>query len=195
MANSTTKTLTKYVNGLRKDFDEKYVLELQKELGLKNIHQVPRIEKISLNVGLGRVKDDKRAREAAANTLLKITGQKPLEMMARKSIAGFKIRAGQNKIGVKVTIRGDRMYDFLARLINVVLPRLRDFHGVSKKAFDGNGNYSIGIKEQSVFPEISFEDSAISHGLQINIITSTDNDEYAKALLAKLGMPFEKEKK
>ena len=87
------------------------------------------------------------------------------------------------------------MYDFLARLINVVLPRLRDFHGVSKKAFDGNGNYSIGIKEQSVFPEISFEDSAISHGLQINIITSTDNDEYAKALLAKLGMPFEKEKK
>lgn len=195
MANPTAKAETKYVNSLRKDFDNKYTLELQKELGFKNIHQVPRIEKISLNVGLGRVKDDKRAREAAANTLLKITGQKPLEMMARKSIAGFKIRAGQNKIGVKVTIRGDRMYDFLARLIHVVLPRLRDFHGVSKKAFDGNGNYSIGIKEQTVFPEISFEDSAISHGLQINIVTSTENDEYAKALLTKLGMPFEKEKK
>jgi large subunit ribosomal protein L5 len=195
MANPTAKAETKYVNSLRKDFDNIYTLELQKELGFKNIHQVPRIEKISLNVGLGRVKDDKRAREAAANTLLKITGQKPLEMMARKSIAGFKIRAGQNKIGVKVTIRGDRMYDFLARLIHVVLPRLRDFHGVSKKAFDGNGNYSIGIKEQTVFPEISFEDSAISHGLQINIVTSTENDEYAKALLTKLGMPFEKEKK
>lgn len=184
-----------YVSGLRQEFMTTSISELAKELNLTNVHQVPRLEKISLNVGLGRAKDDKRAREAAANTLLKITGQKPLELMARTSIAGFKIRAGQNKIGMKVTIRGDRMYDFLARLIHVVLPRLRDFHGVSAKAFDGHGNYSIGIKEQSVFPEISFEDSAILHGLQINIVTTTDNDEHAKALLAKLGMPFEKEKK
>ncbi len=188
-------TKTNYVSGLRSEFMTKSVKELAEELNLSNVHQVPRLEKISINVGLGRVKDDKRAREAAANTLLKITGQKPLEMMARKSIAGFKIRAGQNKIGMKVTIRGDRMYDFLARLIHVVLPRLRDFHGVSKIAFDGHGNYSIGIKEQSVFPEISFEDTSILHGLQINIVTTTDNDEHAKALLTKLGMPFEKETK
>src|SRR4051812_9756572 len=129
---------------LKQDFRTKYAAELQKELSLKNPHQVPTIEKIVLNIGMGRAKDDKRAFEVATNTLTKITGQKPIETFARMSIATFKLREG-NKVGLKVTLRGDRMYEFLDRLINVVLPRLRDFHGVSNKAFDRQGNYSIGL--------------------------------------------------
>jgi large subunit ribosomal protein L5 len=184
-----------YKSALRHEFRNKMIPELKDELKLGNINQVPRIEKISINVGLGRAKDDKRLRAAAANTLFNITGQKPIETMAKKSIAGFKIRAGQNKIGIKVTLRGDRMFDFLSQLIHIVLPRLRDFHGVSTKAFDGKGNYSIGLKEQSIFPELSFEDTNVLHGLQINIVTTTDDNDQARALLAKLGMPFEKENK
>jgi len=184
-----------YINPLRKDYNEKLIAELQKDLSLHNVNQVPKLEKISINVGLGKAKDDKRAREAAVNTLLKITGQQPVETMAKKSIAGFKIRAGQNKIGLKVTLRGDVMYDFLSKLVHVVIPRLRDFHGLSRKAFDGRGNYSIGFKEQSIFPELNFEDTAYLHGLQVNLVTSTDDNEQALALLAKLGIPFEKENK
>jgi len=190
MADQTT-----YVNSLHKKYNEALVAELQKELNLGNVNQVPRLEKISINVGLGKAKDDKRAREAATNTLLKITGQKPVETMAKKSIAGFKIRAGQNKLGLKVTLRNDMMYDFLSKLVHVVIPRLRDFHGLSRKAFDGRGNYSIGFKEQSVFPELNFEDTTYLHGLQVNIVTSTDSNEEALALLQKLGIPFEKENK
>lgn len=187
--------MSDYVNPLRKQYKDQFVEELQKELGLSNVNQVPKIEKISINVGLGKAKDDKRAREATINTLFKITGQQPLETMAKKSIASFKIRAGQNKIGLKVTLRGDQMYDFLSKLIHVVIPRLRDFHGLSRKAFDGRGNYSIGFKEQSVFPELNFEDTTYLHGLQVNIVTSTDDNQQAMALLAKLGIPFEKENK
>jgi len=184
-----------YRSALQQTFATELSAQLKDELSLANINQVPKLKKVSINIGLGKAKDDKRAREIAANTLLKITGQKPIELMAKKSIAGFKIRAGQNKIGMKVTLRGDRMYDFLARLVHVVLPRLRDFHGVSTKSFDGRGNYSLGIKEQTVFPEITFEDSAYLHGLQINIVTSAQTDEHAQALLTKLGIPFEKENK
>jgi large subunit ribosomal protein L5 len=143
---------------------------------------------------LGRAKDDKRAFEVATNTLQKITGQKPIETFAKVSIATFKLREG-NKIGLKVTLRGERMYEFLDRLINVVLPRLRDFHGVSKKAFDKQGNYSIGITEQSIFPELSFEETTTSHGMQVIIVTTATSAEHGRALLTKFGMPFEKESK
>jgi len=179
---------------LREAYKTKFVAELQKELGLENVHQVPRLEKITINVGLGKAKDDKRVFEAAANTLTKITGQKPVETVAKKSIAGFKLREG-NKIGLKVTLRGDRMYEFLDRLITLVLPRLRDFHGVSAKAFDRQGNYSIGLVDQSVFPELSFEDTTVAHGLQVVFTISGGNPAHSRALLERFGMPFEKEAK
>lgn len=186
-------TETKYISRLKQLYNDSYKSELKSELKLDNISEVPVIEKVVLNVGLGRSQDDKRMFEVAANTLRKITGQEPVMTYARKSIAGFKLREG-SKIGMKVTLRGDRMYEFLDRLINIVLPRLRDFHGVSEKAFDQQGNYSIGLKEQSVFAELSFEDVAVAHGLQITIITSADNSKSAHALLAKFGMPFRKTK-
>ena len=179
---------------LKTEYVTKYRAELQKELQLNNINQVPKVEKIILNVGLGKAKDDKKLIEVAANTLLKITGQKPQETYARMSIASFKLREG-NKIGLKVTLRGERMYEFLDRFINIVLPRLRDFHGVSLKAFDGQGNYSIGLREQSIFPELSFEETSSAHGLQVVIVTDANNKEHAKALLEKFGMPFEKVRK
>lgn len=179
---------------LREAYNTKYAAELQKELGLANPHQVPRLEKITINVGLGKAKDDKRVIEAAANTLAKITGQKPVETIAKKSIASFKLREG-NKIGLKVTLRGDRMYEFLDRLITLVLPRLRDFHGVSAKAFDRQGNYAIGFTDQSVFPELSFEETTTAHGLQAVFTISGGNPDHSRALLEKFGMPFEKEAK
>jgi large subunit ribosomal protein L5 len=190
-----TKTeTTAYVPRLKKLYNDTYASELKSELDLKNFHQVPKLEKIVLNVGLGRAKDDKRMFEVANNTIEKITGQKPVETYAKLSIATFKLREG-NKIGLKVTLRGDRMYEFMDRLINIVLPRLRDFHGVSLKAFDKQGNYSIGMTEQSVFPELSFEETTTAHGLQISFVTNAGSPENAKALLTKFGMPFQKENK
>jgi len=181
---------------LRAQYNQSIAKELQKELGLKNIHETPRLEKIVVNTGLGKAKDEKRLMEAATNTLRKITGQHPVQTAAKNSIAGFKLREG-NKIGLKVTLRGDRMYEFLDRVINVVLPRLRDFHGASLRAFDGQGNYAIGFTDQSVFPELSFEETTTSHGLQvIFVINCNDNDKaHARALLEKFGMPFQKEHK
>lgn len=132
--------------------------------------------------------------EIANNTLRKITGQQPIQTAAKKAIASFKLRQG-NKIGLKVTLRGDRMYEFTDRLINIVIPRLRDFHGVKSRAFDHQGNYSIGISDQSVFPELTFEDTAISHGLQVIFVIHSKGTDHAKALLEKFGMPFEKESK
>lgn len=176
---------------LKKLYSEKIVSELVKELKLANIHQVPKLEKIVINVGLGKAKDDKRMFEVANNTLLKVTGQKPQETYARMSIATFKLREG-NKVGLKVTLRGERMYEFLDRFINIVLPRLRDFHGVSLKSFDKQGNYSIGVTEQSIFPELSFEETSVAHGMQVVIVTDSHNVEDNKALLTKFGMPFEK---
>lgn len=181
----------KYNARLKQLYFKEYAKQLKDELGLKNIHQVPKLEKIVINVGLGRAKDDKRMFEVANNTLLKVTGQKPQETFAKMSIATFKLREG-NRIGLKVTLRDERMYEFLDRLINVVLPRLRDFHGVSLKAFDKQGNYSIGLTEQSIFPELSFEETSVPHGVQVTIVTDSDNVEHNKKLLTKFGMPFEK---
>jgi large subunit ribosomal protein L5 len=172
----------------------KYAVELLKELELNNIHQVPKLEKIVVNIGLGKAKDDKRVIEAATNTLRKITGQEPVDTIAKKSIAGFKLREG-NKIGIKVTLRGERMYEFLDRMITIVLPRLRDFHGVSAKAFDRQGNYSLGLTDQSVFPELSFDETTTSHGLQVIFVIKGEGKEHSRALLEKFGMPFEKENK
>ncbi len=173
---------------------QQYVKELIDELGLVNPNQVPRLEKIVINVGLGKAKDDKKVLEAASNTLRKITGQQPIDTIAKLSIAAFKLREG-SKIGLKVTLRGEKMYEFADRLINIVLPRLRDFHGVKEKAFDKSGNYSIGITEQSVFPELTFEETTTAHGLQAVFVIRSHEPAHARALLVKFGMPFEKERK
>ncbi len=165
--------------------------ELKEELKLANVHQVPRLEKIVVNVGLGRAKDDKKLMEVAKNTLRKVTGQEPIETTARLSIASFKLREG-NKIGLKVTLRGEKMYEFADRLINIVLPRLRDFHGVKAGAFDKSGNYSIGLVEQSIFPELTFDETTTTHGMQVVFVVKAQEVAHSRALLAKLGMPFEK---
>lgn len=179
---------------LRVAYNDKFVAELMKELGLANVNQVPRLEKITVNVGLGKAKDDKKMFEVATNTLTKVTGQKPVDTIAKKSIANFKLREG-NKIGLKVTLRGDRMYEFLDRLVSIVLPRLRDFHGVSAKAFDKQGNFSLGLTDQSVFPELTFDETTTAHGMQVVFTVRAQSAEHSKALLTKLGMPFEKENK
>ncbi len=178
---------------LQTEYSQKLVKELQSELGLKNPHEVPKLEKIVVNVGLGKAKDDKKVLEAATNTLRKITGQQPVETVAKNSIAGFKLREG-NKIGLKVTLRGERMYEFMDRVINLVLPRLRDFHGVSAKAFDQQGNFAIGFTDQSVFPELSFEETTTSHGLQVIFVINSKDKVQSRALLEKFGLPFEKER-
>ena len=194
MATKSAQTTTT-VPRLKRLYNEELVAQLQKELNLTNVHQVPRLEKIVLNVGIGKHKDDKHYHEVVVNTLRKITGQQPVDRMAKKSIATFKIRAGMNRIGVSVTLRGKNMYEFLDRLINVSLPRVRDFHGVSAKGFDQAGNYSLGITEQSIFPELNFEDTQVLHGLQINFVIKTEDKAHAMALLRAYGMPFEKEEK
>lgn len=186
-----TAAPAKYQSRLRKLYNDKFVKELQTELELKNVFDVPHLEKIVINAGIGRAKDEKRLLEVAANTLSKITGQRPVETAAKQSIASFKLREG-SKIGVKVTLRGDRMYEFADRFINVVLPRLRDFHGVSSRSFDRQGNYSFGLVDQSVFPELTYEDTATAHGLQVIFNIKAKNPQHARALLEKLGMPFER---
>lgn len=190
----TEKPVTSTSARLKKQYNEIIVPELVKDLGLRNINEAPKVTKVVVNVGLGRAKDDKKLMEIANNTLSKITGQKPQERFARLSIATFKLREG-NKIGTMVTLRDERMYEFLDRTINIVLPRLRDFHGVSNKSFDGQGNYSIGFTDQSVFPELSYEETTTPHGLQVNIVIEAKEPAHAKALLEKLGMPFMKEGK
>lgn len=179
---------------LKSLYNDEVAAKLKEELKLANPHEVPKLVKINVTAGLGRAKDDKRLLETATNTITKITGQAPVQTIAKKSIASFKLREG-NVVGIKVTLRGDRMYEFLDRVISIVLPRLRDFHGVSNKSFDGRGGYTIGLNDQSVFPELSFEETSYTHGLQITIDTTGKDKESTKALLAALGMPFEKEKK
>jgi len=194
MAEATAKPAKKKVSlapRFREDYVNKFRAELVKELGLKNIHEAPRVEKIIVNCGLGKAKDDKKVMEVATNTLRKITGQQPIQTVAKNSIASFKLREG-NKIGLKVTLRGDRMYEFMDRLISVVLPRLRDFHGVSEKAFDRQGNYSLGFTDQSVFPELTFEETTTAHGLQVVFVIYAKEQAHARALLEKFGMPFQK---
>lgn len=184
----------KYTPTLKAKYYKEIAKEFKNEYGLKNINQVPKIRKIVINSGLGKAKDDKKILEVATNTISKISGQTPIQTKAKKSIAAFKLREG-NVVGLKVTLRGDLMYEFLERLIDLVLPRQRDFRGVKAKAFDNFGNYSIGFIDQSVFPELSFEETTTSHPLQINIVLNTNNKELSKGLLEKFGMPFEKENK
>jgi len=181
----------KYQARLKTRYNEQIKAELQKELKLGNIWEVPRLEKIVVNAGLGRAKDDKKVLETAANTIRKITGQQPVDTIARMSIASFKLREG-NKIGIKVTLRDERMYEFADRFINIILPRLRDFHGVAERSFDKQGNYSIGLTDQSVFPELSFEETSTPHGLQVIFNIKAKQPEHGRALLEKLGMPFER---
>ena len=172
-------------------YESKVVSTLQKELGYKNINQVPRLDKIVINAGLGDVKDNAKSFNMAVDELGLITGQKPLVTTAKKAVANFKLREGM-KIGAKVTLRGDKMWEFMDRLISIALPRVRDFRGISTKSFDGKGNYSMGIKEQLVFPEIDYDKIEKVRGFDICIVTSANTDDEAKALLTALGMPFKK---
>ncbi len=176
--------------------EEKYrnevVPALMKSLNLDNIMQVPRITKIVVNIGLGEALDNPKALDYAVQDLMTITGQKPIITKARKSIAAFKLREGR-PIGVKVTLRGDRMWAFLDRLMNVALPRVRDFRGVSPNAFDGRGNYTLGIREQLIFPEIDYDKIDKVRGMEVTIVTTARNDEEGRQLLTLLGMPFRKE--
>ena len=186
----TAKTAS-YKHRLSADYFDLWRTELMKDLELKNVNQVPQLEKIVINVGISRAKDEKRLLDVVSNTLSKVSGQKPVTTVAKQSIASFKLREG-SKIGVKLTLRGPRMYEFADRFINLVLPRLRDFHGVNPKSFDKQGNFSIGLPDQSVFPELAYEDIATSHGLQITFHIKSKSVEHSRALLEKLGMPFEK---
>lgn len=186
-------TLAPSTPRLKALYNDKYVKELQAELKLGNVHQVPKLEKIVVSVGIGKNKDDKHFYEVVKNTLIKVTGQAPVDRMAKKSIAGFKIRAGLNRVGISVILRGSRMYEFLDRFVNVTLPRTRDFHGVSAKAFDKSGNYNLGVVEQSIFPELSFEETQTLHGMQITFVISGGNATYSRAMLEKFGVPFEKQ--
>lgn len=179
---------------LKEKYYKEVVPALMRELGLRNVMEVPRIEKVVLNIGVGEGKDNARALEAAARDLAVISGQKPVIRRARKSVAGFRLRQGQ-PIGVKVTLRGDRMWAFLDRLINIALPRVRDFRGISPHAFDGRGNYSLGFREQLVFPEIDYDKIDKVRGLQVTIVTTAETDEEAYRLLDKLGMPFRKQRR
>lgn len=176
-------------------YKEQIAARLQKDLNLGNINEVPKLEKIVLNVGIGKHKDDKSYHETVVNTLRKITGQQPVDKIAKKSIATYKIRRGMNRVGVSVTLRDKRMYEFLDRLINVSIPRVRDFHGVSAKAFDKQGNYSLGFSDQSIFSELGFEDTTTSHGLQVNFSIKSKEPAHSRALLEAFGMPFVKEAK
>ena len=173
---------------------EKYLTEavpaLQQKFGYKNVMQIPRLEKIVINMGLGDCKDNAKALENAVNELTQIAGQKPQVTQAKKSIANFKVREGMN-VGAKVTLRGERMEEFMDKLINIALPRVRDFRGVSTKAFDGRGNYALGIREQLLFPEIEYDKVEKIRGMEMIFVTTAQTDEEAQELLRLLGMPFE----
>lgn len=177
---------------LQEQYKEEIVPTLMKEFGYSSVMEVPAIHKIVVNVGLGEALDNAKAIEYAVNDISLITGQKPIVTHAKKSIAGFKLREGR-AIGVKVTLRGERMWSFLTRLIHVALPRTRDFQGVSPESFDGRGNYSLGLQEQLIFPEIEYDSIDKIRGLEVNIVTTAKTDEEGRSLLIKLGMPFRQE--
>jgi len=176
---------------LQQMYREQIVPKLRADLKIANVMQVPRIEKITLNMGVGEAVADKKVMDAAVADLTKITGQKPLITKSRKAIASFKIRAGL-PIGAKVTLRGKRMYEFLDRLINIAMPRIRDFRGVSPRAFDGQGNYSLGVKEQIIFPEIQYDQIDQVRGMDITITTTAQDDRHGRALLEAFNFPFRK---
>ena len=177
------------MEALREQYEKEVVPALMKKFGYKSIMQVPKLNKIVINIGLGDTRDNPKALENAMNDLTQITGQRPIVTKAKKSIAAFKIREGQD-LGCKVTLRSEKMYDFANKLMNVALPRVRDFRGVSKNSFDGRGNYSMGIKEQLIFPEIEYDKVDKLRGMDIIIVTTAKTDEEAKELLKLLGMPF-----
>src|SRR3977135_2888798 len=174
---------------LKQIYHDKLVPELKAKLGLKNTMEVPRILKITVNMGVGEAVADKKVMDAATADMAKITGQKPAVTKAKKSVATFKVRDGQ-AIGCKVTLRGDRMYEFLDRLVSIAIPRIRDFRGINTKSFDGRGNYTMGVKEQMIFPEINYDMVEQIHGMDITIVTTTSKDNQAFALLRELGLPF-----
>ena len=174
---------------LREQYEKEVVPALMKKFNYKSIMQVPKLDKIVINIGLGDTKENPKSLENAVNDLMQITGQRPMITKAKKSIAAFKLREGAN-VGCKVTLRSDKMYDFVYKLFNVALPRVRDFRGVSKDSFDGRGNYSMGIKEQLIFPEIEYDKVDKLRGMDIIFVTTAEKDEEARELLKLLGMPF-----
>jgi large subunit ribosomal protein L5 len=174
---------------LKTTYQETIVPKLKEQFGYTNVHQVPKVIKITVNRGLGEASQNAKALESSKAELSTITGQQPVVTRAKKAIAGFKIREGM-PVGVMVTLRGDRMYAFLDRLINLALPRIRDFRGISGNSFDGRGNYSLGIREQLIFPEIEYDKIDQIRGMDISIITTAKNDEEGRALLKEMGMPF-----
>lgn len=179
------------MNRLKEKYKNEIVNSLMEKFNYSSVMEVPKVEKIVLNMGVGDAVSNARNLENAVNELTLISGQKPIVTKAKKSIAAFRLREGM-PIGAKVTLRGDRMYDFLDKLVTVSLPRVRDFRGVNKNAFDGRGNYTLGVKEQLIFPEISYDDVSRVRGLDIVIVTTANTDEESKALLSELGMPFQK---
>lgn len=176
---------------LKKLYKDKVRDSLRKELNLANVHEVPRLEKIVVNCSIGSQGERKQAIEDATNEVSLITGQKPMVTFSKKAIANFKLRAGE-AVGVKVTLRGNRMYDFMMRLVKTAMPRIRDFRGVAPRSFDGRGNYTLGVAEQSIFPEIELDKVKRSMGFDVTFVTSTNNDDHARELLRALGMPFRK---
>lgn len=179
------------VNRLKEKYKQEVVPKLSEQFGYTSVMQVPKIEKIVVNMGVGDAVSNAKNLEKAVDELTLLTGQKPLITKAKKSIAGFRLREGM-PIGAKVTLRGERMYDFLDKLITVSLPRVRDFQGVSNKAFDGRGNYTLGVREQLIFPEINYDNVDKVRGMDIVIVTTANTDEESHALLKELGMPFKK---
>ena len=175
---------------LKDKYRSEVVPALQQKFGYKNVNMIPKLEKIVINMGLGECKDNAKAFEQAVGELEIIAGQKPCITKAKKSIANFKLREGMN-VGAKVTLRGDRMYEFADKLVNIVLPRVRDFRGVSAKAFDGRGNYALGVREQLIFPEIEYDKVEKVRGMEMIFVTTAQTDEEAKELLSLLGMPFQ----
>jgi large subunit ribosomal protein L5 len=176
---------------MKERFEKEVVPALQSSLNLENVMQVPRVQKIVVNIGLGEALDNPKALDAAVADLSSITGQKPVVIKAKKSVANFKLREGR-LIGAKVTLRGERMWSFMDRLLNIVLARVRDFRGVSRDAFDGRGNYTLGLREQLIFPEIEYDKIDKIRGMEITFVTSAKSDDHAAALLEMLGMPFRK---
>ena len=174
---------------LKARYKETIIPKLKEQFGYTNIHQVPKVVKVTVNRGLGEASQNAKALESSINELATITGQKPIVTRAKKAIAGFKIRQGM-PVGVMVTLRAERMYAFLDRLINLALPRIRDFRGISPNSFDGRGNYSLGIREQLIFPEIDYDSIDQIRGMDISIITTANTDEEGRALLKEMGMPF-----
>ncbi len=179
------------MNRLKERYDNEIVKSLMEKFSYKSVMQVPKLEKVVINIGVGDATTNAKALEDSVAELTLISGQKPVVTTAKKSIAGFRLREGM-PIGTKVTLRGERMYDFLDKLVTVSLPRVRDFRGISKKSFDGRGNYTLGVKEQLIFPEIDYDRVDKVRGMDIVIVTTANTDEEAKELLTQLGMPFQK---